>query len=95
MPKVLKDGQKRKISVSLAVNADDWEALGERCKEFQNKLISCGLDPKIAAGFSRSALVRECVNMASKPSYVNYLFDQIKDIYGIDDSQQTINFPKD
>jgi len=95
MPKVLEDKQKRKISVSLAVSADDWEALGDRCKEFQNKLIGVGLDPKIAAGFSRSALVRECIRMASKPSYVEHLFDQIKDIYGLDDSQQSINFPKD
>lgn len=88
MPKVLKDGQKRKLSVSISVDADAWENLEKRCVEIQNKLRRLGLDEKVVLGFSRSALVRECISLSSKPAYVDFLYEQIKGMLGLDDGQQ-------
>lgn len=90
MPKLLKDGQKRKITVTVSVDPDKWEQLDERCKEMQDYLRSKGAEPKDVATFTRSALVRECVNLACRPEYVAFLKLAVASSMGVDDSQMEL-----
>lgn len=78
----------KKIAVTISVDPEQWENLGKRCVEMQQWLNSKGVTK--ASTFTRSALVRECVGLASRPEYLAFIKMSIGEIYGVDASQQEL-----
>jgi hypothetical protein len=95
MPRKLKDGQERKISVSVSVDPHTWAELETSCEKFRNWLRTKGVAEKDAAQFSRSALVRSSIEASSEPWFLEYMKSIAAKEYGFDNSQVEMNFPKD
>lgn len=95
MPRKLKAGQERKISVSVSVDPRKWAELDKRCQEIQIWLQHKGVTEKDASVFSRSALLRSCIEASSQKWFADYMKAQIATFFGIDVDQQEIQFPKD
>ena len=95
MPRKLRAGQERKISVSISIDPQKWAELEKRCNEIQIWLRQIGVTEKDASAFSRSALIRQTIELMSTPSYVSVIKGQIGLMYGVDFDQMEIPFPKD
>lgn len=90
MPRKLKEGQNRKVSVTLSVDPKKWDELQKRCEEMQAWLKSKGVDEKNASSFSRSELVRQMVDLGSKPQYIEFLKVAIGSAFGVNSDQLDI-----
>jgi hypothetical protein len=94
MPRKLKAGQERKISVSISIDPRKWAELDKRCQEIQIWLRHKGVTEKDASGFSRSALLRSCIEASSQKWFTGYMKAQIAPLFGVDNDQQEIEFPE-
>lgn len=91
MPKVLKDGENRKTTVTISVDPENWKALQTRCDEMSRWLMAKGVPEKSAKKFNRSALIRGCVQLACKREYMEFLRLVIGEQFGVDDSQMELD----
>ncbi len=88
MARTLKDGKKKKVPVTIAVDPDLWEEIGKRVEELRSRLISKGIDRRQAEAFyNRSMLVNECLKTLGNPESVNLIWSKFALIFGVDESQ--------
>lgn len=91
MPRLLKEGQERKVSLSVAIEPKVLEGVDQNIKTLHSWLkAKYGVTDKELKEISRSYFIRECLTLFSRPECVEIIKNAAALYLGVDTSQTSL-----
>jgi hypothetical protein len=91
MPRLLKEGQERKVSLSVAIEPKVLEGVDQNIKTLHSWLKSkYGVTDKELKEISRSYFIRECLTLFSRPECVEIIKNAAALYLGVNTSQTSL-----
>lgn len=91
MPRLLKEGQERKVSLSVAIEPKVLEGVDQNIKALHSWLkAKYGVTDKELREISRSYFIRECLTLFSRPECVDIIKSAAALYLGVNTSQTSL-----
>lgn len=91
MPRLLKEGQERKITITCAIEPKTLEGVDKNIKALHSWLKSkYGVTDKELKEISRSYFIRECLTLFSRPECVDIIKNAAALYLGVNTSQTSL-----
>jgi hypothetical protein len=91
MPRLLKEGQERKVSLSVAIEPKVLEGVDQNIKTLHSWLkAKYGVTDKELKEISRSYFIRECLTLFSRPECVEIIKNAAALYLGVNTSQTSL-----